>query len=296
MHHKIANLKPLLEHLPPASGESFVVRSFDYAYYPTPWHFHPEYELVLVTESSGRRFIGDSIADFKPGDLALIGPDLPHLYRNDVEYYRPRSGLRAKSIVIHFLEGSFGSDFFSVPEVGKIKVLLEKAARGIDIFGKTNRIVSEKMQALCGCDGFRRWLGLLEILYILSETREWKYISNANMQGRNGTEIERMNSIFDFVMKNFKRDIHVGEVAALVNLAPNSFSRYFSLHTRKTFTSFVNEVRLHHASQLLIEDRMSVIEICFDCGFNNVSHFNRQFRNVYHTSPLNYRKQYLNKV
>jgi len=286
----------LLEHLPPASGESFVVRSFDYAYYPTPWHFHPEYELVLVTESSGRRFIGDSITDFKPGDLALIGPNLPHLYRNDADYYKPRSGLRAKSIVIHFLASSFGKEFFAIPETGKIKTLLGKAARGIDIFGSANRVVSEKMQALCRCDGFQRWLGLLEILRILSETREWKYISNANMQGRNGTEIERMNHIFDFVMKNFKRDILVTEVAALVNLAPNSFSRYFSGHTRKTFTSFVNEVRLHHASQLLIEDRISVTDICFDCGFNNVSHFNRQFRNVYHTSPLNYKKQYLNKV
>lgn len=277
-------------------GESFVVKDFDYGYYPTPWHFHPEYELVLVTESTGKRFIGDSIGDFKPGNLAFIGSNVPHLYRNDARYYHPKSKLRARSIVVHFLEASFGNDFLQIPETKKIKNLFQRAERGLDVVGRTNELISEKMRSLVYTDGFARWLKLLEILHILSESKELKYISTSGMQGKNEQEIDRMNKIFNFVIKNFKKEIRVSEMAEMIHLSENAFSRYFSQHTRKSFTAFVNEVRLHHASKLLIDNRMSVAEICFDCGFNNISNFNRQFRNLYNVNPLNYKKQYLNKV
>ncbi len=285
-------MKPVLEHLPLKAEESFVVREFDYPYYPTPWHFHPEYELVLVTESTGKRFIGDNISDFKQGNLAFIGPNLPHLYRNDPAYYEPRSGLRAKSIVVHFLETAFGSDFLGLPEARKLKSFFQRAAKGFDISGRTNRIVSEKMHELLETDGLSRWLKLLEILHLLSTSRDCHYISNTNVQGKNEIESGRLNQVFEFVMKHFRQEIVLAEVAALVNMAENSFSRYFSQRTRKTFTAFVNEVRLNHACTLLIENKMSVADICFECGFNNLSNFNRQFRNMYNTSPLNYRKQY----
>ncbi|HKZ38062.1 MAG TPA: cupin domain-containing protein, partial [Chryseolinea sp.] len=121
-------MKPVLEHLPLQPEESFVVKDFDYPYYPTPWHFHPEYEIVLVKESTGKRFIGDSISDFEPGDLAFIGPNLPHLYRNDSAYYqRENSSLRARSIVVHFLELSFGQDFFSLPETRPLQSLFSRS-------------------------------------------------------------------------------------------------------------------------------------------------------------------------
>ena len=114
-------MNPVLEHLPKDAEESFVVKDFNYKFYPTPWHFHPEYEIVLVTESTGKRFIGDNISNFSTGNLALIGPRLPHLYRNDAEYYKRNSKLKARSIVVHFLETSFGSNFLSLPETKKIK-------------------------------------------------------------------------------------------------------------------------------------------------------------------------------
>jgi hypothetical protein len=114
-------MKAVLEHLPPQPEESFVVKAFEYPYFPTPWHFHPEYEIVLVQESTGKRFIGDSVADFGAGDLAFIGPNLPHLYRNDACYYETeKSGSKeAKSIVVHFLEKSLGENFLFLPEARK---------------------------------------------------------------------------------------------------------------------------------------------------------------------------------
>ncbi|MHA4812307.1 AraC family transcriptional regulator [Flavitalea flava] len=283
-------MKPVLEHLPLEPEESFVAKFFDYPYYPTPWHFHPEYELVLVTESTGKRFIGDNISNFKPGDLSFIGPDLPHLFRNDPSWYKPKSRLRAKSIVIHFSENSFGKDFFNLPETAKLQALLARSVKGLEITGKTNEKVSKNMHELLQLKGLARWMKLVDILHTLSGSRDWRAISSTHLQGKNELESDRLNAIFEFVMKNFKHNISVTEAARIVNLAENSFSRYFSKRTRKSFTGFVNEIRLHHACQLLKENKSSISAICFECGFNNLSNFNRQFKNTYQMSPLVYRK------
>jgi len=271
------------------------VKYFDYAYYPTPWHFHPEYELVLVTASTGQRFIGDSIRAFHENDLALIGPNLPHLYKNEAEYYRPKSKLRAQSIVVHFLDNSFGNAFLDLPESRKIKSLLARSSRGLDIFGNTNESVRRKMFELCRLKGFPRMLKLLDILQELSESRDYRYISRAPVKGVNAVESSRMNEVFDFVFNNYHREIRLEEVASLTNLAVNSFSRFFSQRTRKTFTSFLNEVRLGQATKLLINQDKSVSEVCFAVGFNNLSNFNRQFKKTYKVSPVVFRREYWKK-
>ncbi len=283
-------MQPLLEHLPLQQDESFVVRFFDYRFYPNPWHFHPEYELVLVTESTGKRFIGDNIAHFGPGNLAFIGPNLPHTYRNDDQYYRRSCRKRAKSIVIHFDENTLGNDFLHLPEARKLVDLFARSARGIDVVGKANAVVSEKMQEMIGMKGLPRWLKLVEILSILAEIKNPEYISRNYIQGQNAKESDRMSKVFDYVLRNYMNDIRVGDVAKLVNMADNSFSRYFSGRTRQTFGEFVTGVRLKQASKLLIESKMSVAEICFESGFNNLSNFNRQFLKEYKISPLTYRK------
>lgn len=289
-------MKPVLEYLPKEAEESFVVKDFDYAYYPTPWHFHPEYEIVLVTESSGKRFIGDAVSNFEPGDLALIGPNLPHLYRNDSNYYQPDSQLRAKSIVVHFLEASFGAHFLTLPEAKEIKKLLEKSNRGLHITGSTNQIISEQLFELVALKGFSRWLKLLEILHTLSVSEEYSYISKANISGQNELESERMDRVLQFVLKNFNQEISLKDAAVIANMAENSFSRYFSQRTRKSFTSYVNEIRLSHACKLLIDNEKSVAQLCFECGFETLSNFNRQFKRQYKINPLAYRKLHLNKL
>ncbi len=285
-------MKPVLEYLPKDKEESFVTRLFDYPYYPTPWHFHPEYELVLVTESKGKRFVGDHISRFAPGNLALLGPYLPHLYRNDDVYYRRGSKLKAKSIVVHFKEDSFGTKAFDLPEMKAIQSLLARSLKGLEVTGKTNTLVSKKLADLLSLKGLPRWVKLIEILDTLSRSKEIRYISNQLIIGNNGTESLRMNKVLDYVVRHFHQEITVDNMAAMLNMAPNSFSRYFSQRTRKSFTYYVNEVRLNQASKLLIETGQSVTNISLDCGFSNLSNFNRQFRNKYQTSPLQFRKQY----
>ena len=288
-------MKPVLEYLPMNSGESFVTKFFDYNYYPTPWHFHPEYELVLVTESTGKRFVGDHISDFIPGDLALLGPYLPHTYRNDPEYHKENSGLRAKSIVVHFKESSFGEHFSDLPEAQKLTNLFARSLKGLSVAGKTNTLIVDKLYSLIEARGLSRWLQLLEILNLLADSEDLSYICNDIITGQNPVETIRMNKIITFVIRNFQQEILLSEAADIANMAENSFSRYFSQRTRKTFTSFVNEVRLNNASKLLIDTNKSVSEICMDCGYSNLSNFNRQFRKVYQKNPLSFRKLYNNR-
>ncbi len=288
-------MKPVLEHLPLEAKESFVVKHFDYPYYPTPWHYHPEYEIVLVTESRGKRFIGDRISDFEPGDLAFIGPNLPHLYRNEPAYYEEESRLRSKSIVVHFLEKSLGNDLLSLPEAENLKRLLDRSVRGLHVVGGANAAISRLLHDMVEVKGFPRLLKLLEVLSVLAESSDWAYISSPGVTGHNERDSDRLNRVFEFVMQEFHREIRIAEVADLIHMSETAFSRYFRQRTRKTFSEFLSEIRLGHASKLLLDDKKSVSEICYESGFNNLSNFNRQFRAFYHTSPLAFKKLYFKR-
>src|SRR5258705_669463 len=283
-------MKPALEHLPKEKDNSFVVKYFDYNYYPTPWHYHPELEIVMVTESTGKRFIGDHISDFAPGNLAFLGPNIPHTYRNDDKYYEEGSDLRAKSIVIHFTEASLGSDFLKLPEATPVNKLLEQSSQGLDIFGETYQEISKKLLDIVTLDGLKRWLCLIEILMELAESKTAYPITQTVHIGYNERESKRLCSVFDWVTANFEKEIRLSEAAEIAQMNENAFSRFFSLRTRKTFSGFVQELRLKKAAKLLVENDMTITQVCYDCGYNNVSNFNRQFLAHYQMNPMKYRK------
>jgi len=289
-------MKPALEHLPREKNESFVVKYFDYPYYPTPWHYHPELEVVLVTESTGKRFVGDTISDFKPGNLALLGSNIPHTYRNDDLYYEAQSKLRAKSIVIHFTPESLGSDFLQLPEANQLNKLLVESAYGIDISGKTNQKVSNLLYDIVYASGLKRWLYLLEILHeIAAGKKDTRRITQSPYEGFNEKESSRMYNVLNWVVANIQNNITLHDAAAVAKMNPNAFSRFFSMRTRKPFSEFVKEIRLQKAAKLLIETDMPVTHICFECGYNNISNFNRQFLNLYNTNPMKYKREFLER-
>ncbi len=288
-------MKPALEHLPKEKDNSFVVKFFDYNYYPTPWHYHPEYEIVLVTESTGKRFIGDHISDFHPGNLAFLGPNIPHTYRNDEKYYTENSSLRARSIVIHFTEASLGNDFLELPEAKPLHKLFEESLHGLDIFGETHESISKKLYSIVKLSGLKRWIYLVDILLELSESKTLSPITKITHIGYNEKESKRLCSVFDWITSNFEKDIKLAEAAQIAQMNENAFSRFFSLRTRKTFSGFVQELRLQKAAKLLVENDMTITEVCYECGYNNVSNFNRQFLNHYQMNPMKYKKMFLSK-
>lgn len=288
-------MKPALEHLPKEKDHSFVVKFFDYNYYPTPWHYHPEYEIVMVTESTGKRFIGDHISDFKPGNLAFLGPNIPHTYKNDDKYYEEGSELRAKSIVIHFTEASLGNDFLQLPESLLLNKLFERSLSGLDIFGESYQKISNKLYDIVSLSGLKRWLCLTDILLEIAESKSLSSITRTPHIGYNDKESKRLCNVFDWITANFEKEIRLSEAAEIAQMNENAFSRFFSLRTRKTFSGFVQELRLQKAAKLLVENDMTITQVCYDCGYNNLSNFNRQFLNHYRMNPLKYRKTFLSK-
>jgi AraC-like DNA-binding protein len=289
-------MKPALEHLPKEKDDSFVVKYFDYNFYPTPWHYHPEYEIVMVTESTGKRFIGDHISDFGPGNLAFLGPNIPHTYRNDDKYYVEGSKLRAKSIVIHFTEASLGNDFLDLPEARLLHKLFDRSLYGLDIRGATHQRISKKLFDIVSFSGLKRWLCLVDILSDLAESKNLAAITKTTHIGYNEKESKRLCNVFDWVTTNFEKEIKLSEAAEVAQMNEHAFSRFFSMRTRKTFSGFVQELRLQKAAKLLVENDMTITQVCYECGYNNVSNFNRQFLNHYEMNPMKYRKTFLRKI
>lgn len=287
-------MKPKLLKISLTPHQSFGARLDSVPYFFNEWHFHPEIELVSIHNGTGTEFIGNSVQHFKPGDMILVGSGLPHLWRCDEKYFRSKSRLKAESIVIHFLPELFGTEFLQLPENKHINTLFEKAKQGLKIVKKTKADVREKMQQLLHATGTARIILLLEIIYILSVSKDLKPVSSKDFElSFKQNESERMNIILQYIMKHFSKKISLKEVSSLVHLNPESFCRYFKTRTKKTFSDFLLEVKINHACKLLIETDKPISRICFESGFNNFSNFNRYFKKKTKKNPLDYRKSYL---
>ena len=234
-------MKPQLHKLPVSSDASFLYKNLDCKYFPNPWHFHKEYELVLINKSTGTRFIGDHVCHFQGGDLSLIGSNIPHLFRNSQHYYTTDNDLQASSTFIHFTKHFLGEDFFQVPEMKLVNKLLNKSALALDIYGKTKKNVTAKLKHMKCQSAEERLLSLLEILMILSHSRELKPILSSSYTTNSYGDVDKINTVFEFIVKNFTEKIYVEQIASKLHMSVASFSRYFKHHTRKTFTDYVTE-------------------------------------------------------
>jgi AraC-like DNA-binding protein len=289
-------MQPVLEHLPLSKHHSFFAGAFCFPYFPTPWHYHPEYELVLVVESYGQRFVGNAVDEFSAGDLSFIGANVPHVYTNDKAFYEGKAKGNARSVVIHFREASIGTDFLSLPEMEAVRDLLQRSKKGLNILGATRKTVTRKMQEMLAAEPLDRLFLLLDILKILAQTKDYNFISETEVAGTYNTNTERLRAVIDWTMQNFGRNVSLSEVAAIAAMTRTSFCRYFRQATKRSFSDFVAELRLNHAAKLLRERPDNVATIGLDCGYENVSHFNRQFKAYYKQTPKAYRKQFLEKA
>lgn len=262
-------------------------------HFDSNWHFHPHYQVFTVLEGSGTRFIGDDIRHFEAGDTVFLGPNIPHLWRSDRAYFEGNPELKTHGIVVYFTEDFLGEHFFQKPEMHMLRQLLEKGRRGLDIMGNARDYVKKSLKELVVTDGFGAILEMLTTLHILSQSSEVSYITSLGyVNTHKVSETERMQKVHEYVMKHFKEEIRLNEVAALTNMTEAAFCRYFKSRTNKTFSDFVSEIRVGYACKLLVEERLSVTQICYESGFNTVSNFNRQFKNLTNKSPLQYQKEY----
>jgi AraC-like DNA-binding protein len=286
-------MKPQLLKISNPANTSFNLIKMDGPNFPTPWHYHPEIEIVFMLESTGKKYIGSSISDFHPGDLCMIGSFLPHYYKNDDEYLRNDSGLRAKSMVVHFNVDFIGNEFWETPESYNIKMLLERSKRGIQFSKETAALLKSKVEGMFELDGMGRLLKFLEILDEMAKSKDIEYLSTDAIQIRNEVDSDRIKKVLEHVSENFRNQIRLDDVAQLANMSESAFSRYFKKRTRKTFSNFLTDIRIEYACKLLQNDKMSISQIAFDSGFYNLSNFNRQFKSLKKITPLAYRMNYL---
>lgn len=287
-------MEPKLYKIPFSSDTSFLYKKFDCDYFNDPWHFHKEYELVMINKSSGTKFIGDNVSHFEEGDVTLIGSNIPHLLRNGEEFrIKDKKPGGAGAIYIHFTKDFLGKHFFDIPEMKLVHRLLERSSLALELAGKTKKFTVSKLHEMYNENPTQRLLSLLEILIKLSQSRELKPLLSTGYLANNSGDTDKINNVFEFIMKNYTTEIYVQEIASKLNMSVASFSRYFKHHTRKTFSDYVTEIRIGHACRLLMENNYSISEISYKSGFDNLSNFYRHFRKITGVIPKEYRIRFL---
>lgn len=279
-------IKPALELVQPEFGSSFSLKRFSESNQNLKphWHYHPELELVFVEQGSGKIHIGQHLSHFKNGTLVLIGPNLPHLG------FVERFTRNESEIVIQFKMDFLGNNFFDSNEMLAIKQLLERSKSGIRFHNHIKNFLGNKLKELFEMNNFNRLLYFLRALNQLAQTKDFDVL---NVSGptvvTNLQDNERLDTIFNYVRNNFSEEIKLKDIADKVSMTVPAFCRYFKKSTQKTFIEFVNEFKIVHATKLLSEGQMSLTEISFECGFNNQSHFIRQFKKITAQTPSEYR-------
>jgi AraC-like DNA-binding protein len=282
-------MKPILFRNLIAENESFHIQEDVLTHFYDFLHYHPEIQLTIILKSKGTVIVGDKICPFEAGDLFLLGPGLPHVFLDKADAQNS-DGVHA--ISIYFKLNSFGDEFFNLPENHLIKELLQKSSRGIKFNGTLKQQMPDKIEQLKVKKGTELLIEFFDILNSLSKAEEIELVSSVSfMKTKDESESKRIESIFRYVMDNFSREITLEEISAVSAMNVTSFCRFFKQRTRKTFTMFVNEVRIGHACKELLYNNYNINEVAYRCGFNNISNFNRQFKGITGLTPSEYAKK-----
>ncbi|MEO8885684.1 MAG: AraC family transcriptional regulator [Mucilaginibacter sp.] len=288
-------MKPELLKISNQSTHSFSIRQDMVPNINSRWHYHPEIELIYFHKGSGMQFVGDSIKRFERDSIALIGANLPHYWKFDEE--PEYSDEHSYSTVIHFFEDFWSSTFLNLPENKIIKHALEKAGRGIEISAKNEPQIGQLINQMAASEGPARIIYLMEVLALIGSISNPKLLSSIGFTFNfEEADKHRINLIYDYSFAHFKDKILLENIAEIASLTPNSFCRYFKAKTSKTYLQFVSEIRVGHACKLLIEDEISIKQICYESGFNNFSSFHSTFKAITGKTPLGYKQNFMPKA
>jgi len=281
------HLIPRLQKVVPDFGSSlryarFTERNPDAKAY---WHYHPEVELVFTKNGFGNRYVGNHISKFVDGDLVLLGPNIPHF-----GYEFGFQGLN-EEIVVQFKKDLFKSSVVFIPELQSITELIEKAKSGLSFYGETKEIVGVQLLKMQEKSPLKRLLRMLKILQFLAKSKEYEVLNATGVTLIiQNQDDDRINQVYQYVKDHYESKISLDEISKVALMTEPAFCRYFKKYTKKTFTQFVNEFRIRQAIRLIGKGNKSISEIASEVGFNNFSHFYKQFKKVTGESPSKYKK------
>jgi AraC-like DNA-binding protein len=285
-------MSALFEKIAAKEGESFFIGIFQDNLEKSTWHYHNNFEISFITEGSGKRIVADSIEEFQPGDLAFIGPNLPHVWIADKETRTP-SSRTLEMVFLQFTSDVLSPQLLILPEFSYVKRALDMSARGIQIVGQTLNEVSEIMLQLPYLKSFDRMIHFFRLMDIIGKSKSHVQLASKEyLKIRFTTGNKRIETIHDYLMNHYREDVDLKKLATLVNMAEGSLCRFFKMNMGFTVIEYLNKIKAEFACKLLMDPDLSIMEICFDCGFNNVSHFNKQFKINTGVTPSAYRKRF----
>ncbi|KAA9036144.1 helix-turn-helix transcriptional regulator [Ginsengibacter hankyongi] len=271
---------------------SFSIKKIDQHHFESPFHFHDLCEMNYVVESFGKTIVGDNISNFSSGDLVLMSSNLPHIWYNDPSYFKEENLASAKAIVTYFnpdfLIGLTNDSQYNL----QIKSLLEKAKRGIRFFGETRRNAINKLNDIVDKKGLEKVIHFLDIVNLFLDSKEYECLASIGYRHSfNEKDTERMNNVYQYLIKNFTDPISLSQIASVANLTPPAFCNFFKKRTQKSFSEFLNELRVGHACKLLQNQELTIADVCFQSGYQNMTNFNNFFKKITKKTPTQYRKE-----
>lgn len=252
-------------------------------------HSHKNFELNFITSGTGRRIVGDNISGFENGDLVLLGPDLPHCW----ELAPSNEEKKSFCIVTHFSEEIVNSDFFKMPELEKVVDLLRQSERGLRFKIENHDQVQATLEKMTRLQGLEYCIEMLKVFNLLLQVKDREILSNPIYSDVVFSKnLEKINKVYEYVFQNIQEGIQLEKAAAVLDMAPGSFCRFFKKKTDITFIEYVKRVRVGMAAKLLAESDKRITQICFESGYNNLANFNYYFKSVMGKTPSEYRKSF----
>ncbi len=286
-------MKIMHEHIDFPGLSTVKVKLCDRPHFTYPWHFHPEFEMLYVIEGSGTRFVADSIEEFNSGDFALLGSTLPHFWRSSEKYLNGNGNLRVKYVVIQFPSDFLKYEIQNYPEYHLIGDLLKRASRGVSFLPEFSGRMQKKIIKTASSSGFERVIGLQELLQAMAKTNEYKLLAGELYQPESHNFSNfRLAKVMQFLNTNYQQKIELEKVAEIANLHPAAFCRFFKEKSGKPLSEYVNDLRISYACRLIIEGKLSVSQISYESGFNNLSNFNRTFKKHTGLAPTQYFQEF----
>ncbi|MBB6126124.1 AraC family transcriptional regulator [Mucilaginibacter lappiensis] len=285
-------MKPQLIDINLPGSKTIQIKKLDTAYLTSPLHFHQLCELVWVEKSFGKRIVGDHVDNFEAGDLVLMGPNLPHIWKNDEAFQHEIKEGNVKSTVIYFPPDFLLNLTDEQNILAPTAELIKRSARGLRFYGETSKKVTKILAGMSENNGFKKIIYFLQTMEILSTSQEYKYLASLSFKNQyDEKDTKRINDVYQFLMHNFHRNVELKEVADLCNMTTNSFCRFFKNRTQKSFTQFLNELRIGHACKLIQDESYSISDVCYQSGYNNLPNFNKFFKSITGFTPSQYRKK-----
>lgn len=270
--------------IPKAGEKSFIYQEDNEPLFYDKLHAHEEIQISIVLKGSGELIVGDTLSSFHPGDIFVFGSNLPHLFRSEL------GDGNSFMKTLFFTENSFGSLISELKEHKEVVQFLNEINKGIRITSETETI-KRKFNRFKKTSPLEQVVLFFEILHLLVTAKKKTLSTFPSLRNYTENEGKRMGKIFHLIFSEFHREITLNEVSGLANMTPNAFCRYFKQHTKKTFFEFLLEIRLENACKLLRRNsEMPINEILEMSGFNNISHFNRKFKNYKQMTPSQYRR------